>query len=137
MIVVDDHFVAGHLAVGSLGAVSDEVATTCSWWWRLSAAMSGSRSGALSSRFEAMGPAQRQAMARTVASLPRRLVILDLRELIPAMAALAGEHQLNQLAAEAIVVTEVLGASLVVGQDTPKVRETALHRGLPYRVSRV
>ncbi len=66
--------------------------------------------------------------------LPTRLVVVDLRALIPAMAALSAEHHLNQLAAEAVVAAEVLGAELVLARDTPKIRETARARGLPYRV---
>ena len=33
-----------------------------------------------------------------------------------------------------VVVAEVLGAELVVRQDTPTIRETAAARGIPYRV---
>lgn len=135
MIVVDDHFIARRLATGSLGAPTDQVATTCSWWWRLSAALAGSRAGALSGRFIALDPAQRRALSHTVATLANRLVILDHRELISAMAALAADHSLNQLAAEAVVVTEVLGAGLLLSQDTPRIREVANERGLSYQVT--
>ncbi|MGH9095352.1 MAG: hypothetical protein ACRDXE_09355 [Acidimicrobiales bacterium] len=140
MILVDDHVVAARLASGGVGAVAGrelvpgEVATTCSWWWRLSSALAGEHSGALSSYFAALGPGARLAVSRVVGSLPSRLVILDIRDLIPAMAVLSGEHMLNQLAAEAVVAAEVLQADLVVGRDTPKIRETAGRRGLPYRV---
>jgi len=41
---------------------------------------------------------------------------------------------LNQLSAEVVVVAEVLGAAIVVGQDTPAVRGTARERRLAYRV---
>lgn len=135
MIVVDDHFIAQRLAAGSLGDADEQVATTCSWWWRLSAALAGSRGGALARRVAMLDPSQRRALFRTVASLPRRILVVDIRELIPAMAALSAVHHLNQLAAEAVVVAELLGADLVVSQDTPTVRHAATARGLSYRVA--
>lgn len=135
MIVVDDHFIAHRLAEGSLGHESQRVATTCSWWWRLSSALAGGRGGALSGRFASLHPSQRRALTRTVAALPQRLVILDVRELVPAMAALSADHHLNQLAAEAIVVAEVLDSGFLVRQDTPKIREIAVERGLDYQIS--
>ncbi len=50
------------------------------------------------------------------------------------MAVLSVEHNLNLLAAEAIVAAEILEAELVVRQDTPKIRETAAARGIRYRI---
>jgi hypothetical protein len=138
VILVDDHLIAHRLAKGGFGSPVGEppvtVATTCSWWWRLSAALTRSRGGALTRHFTRVGPAGLWALQRTVARLPHTIRILDLRELIPAMAVLSAEHDLNLLAAEALVAAEVLGAELVVGQDTPKIRETAVARGIPYRL---
>jgi hypothetical protein len=137
LILVDDHFIAHRLAAGGLGSGTTPpptVATTCSWWWRLSAALAGTRSGAISAHFGALDPSQRSALGRTVAGLPERIVILDLRELIPAMAVLSAQHDLNLLAAEAVVAAEVLGAEFVLRQDTPKIRETADARGVRYRL---
>ncbi len=134
-MLVDDHLIALRLVTGSFGSTIDRASTTCSWWWRLSAALAGERGGALSRRVGSLEPVQRVALSRAIAALPQRLVILDLRQLIPAMAVLSAEHNLNLLAAEAIVAAEVLGAGLVVGQDTPKIRETARQRGLSYQVA--
>jgi len=137
VILVDDHLIAGRLASGGLGSSTlpgspTRVATTCSWWWRLSAALAGTRGGAITRHFAAVEPGARSGLERTIARLPDRLMILDLRDLIPAMAVLAAEYDLNLLAAEAVVAAEVLGADLVVRQDTPKIRETAAARGIPY-----
>jgi hypothetical protein len=138
VILVDDHLIAHRIAAGGMGSAVREpparVATTCSWWWRLSAALSGSRSGANTRHFGDIDSTTRSALERTVAKLPDRIVILDLRDLIPAMARLSAEHNLNLLAAEAVVAAEILGAELVVRQDTPKIRDTAAARGIRYRL---
>lgn len=63
------------------------------------------------------------------------MLVLDVRELIPAMAALSGEHKLNQLVAEAIGSAAVLDAELVVAMYTPKLRDIAAARGLRYRLA--
>lgn len=138
MILVDDHLIAHRLAAGGLGAGRRDlpvaVATTCSWWWRLSAALARGRSGAIGRHFTAVEPEARSALERTIVRLPERIPILDRRDLIPAMAVLSAEHDLNLLAAEAVVAAEVLGAEIVLRQDTPKIRETAAARGIPYRL---
>jgi hypothetical protein len=138
VILVDDHLIAHRLAAGGLGSAPSEpptrVATTCSWWWRLSAALAGARGGAITRHFAAVDPFARAGLERTVARLPDTVLMLDLRDLIPAMALLSAEHDLNLLAAEAVVAAEVLGAELVVRQDTPNIRETAAARGIPYRL---
>lgn len=134
MIVVDDHFIAAGLASGRSPAGAEAMATTCSWWWRLSSALAGGRGGALSAHFSEAGGAELEALRRTVAGLARRIQILDLRDLIPAMALLSGEHALDLMAAEAVVAAEVLGADLVVMVDAPKIRQAAEARGVSYRV---
>ena len=138
MILVDDHLIADRLAQGSLalgpGELPARVATTCSWWWRLSAALAGTSGGAITRHFSAVQPGARTALQRTIARLPDSILILDLRDLIPAMAVLAAEHGLNLLTAEAVVAAEVLSAEVVVRQDTPTLRETAHARGIPYRL---
>jgi len=141
VILVDDHLIAHRLATGMLGSTlpgaPTGVATTCSWWWRLSASLAGTPGGAITRHFAAVELDARAALQQTIARLPDILLILDLRDLIPAMAVLAAEHGLNRLAAEAVVAAEVLGADLVVRQDTPKIREIAAARGVPYRLDSV
>jgi hypothetical protein len=139
VILVDDHLIAHRLATGRLGSASGKpppgVATTCSWWWRLSAALAGTRGGAITRYFTPrVAPGAQSALQRTIARLPDTILILDLRDLIPAMAVLSAQHDLNLLAAEAVVAAEVLGAEVVVRHDTPKIRETAAARGIPYRL---
>ncbi|MGH9067051.1 MAG: hypothetical protein ACRD0J_06135 [Acidimicrobiales bacterium] len=132
-VVVDDHHVAARLAAGTLGS-TPAIATTCSWWWRLASALTGSRSGSLSRHVARLDSRERSLIAHAVRSLPGRLIILDIRELIPAMAALSARYNLNQLAAEAVVAAEVLDADLIVATDAPKIRDTAAARGVSYRV---
>ena len=138
MILVDDHLIAHRLAAGGFSAGRPDrpiaVATTCSWWWRLSAALARDRGGSIGRHFSMVGPEARSALEQTIARLPERITTLDLRDLIPAMAVLSAEYDLNLLAAEAVVAAEVLGAEIVVRQDTPKIRETAAARGIPYRL---
>lgn len=140
MILVDDHVIAHRLATGdplpAPGSSQPRMATTCSWWWRLSAALGGTRGGAITRHFALLQPSARLALQRTIARLPDRVLILDLRDLIPPMALLAAEHNLNLLAAEAIVAAEVLGAEVVVRQDTPRIRDIAAVRGISYRLDR-
>lgn len=57
------------------------------------------------------------------------ILIVDIRELISALAALSAVHHLNQLAADAVVVAELLGADLVVSQDTSTVRQAVTAEG--------
>lgn len=43
-------------------------------------------------------------------------------------------YRLNLLAAEALVAADALEADIVVGQDTPRLREAARVRGITYLV---
>lgn len=137
MILVDDHYVLDQLTTAPR-PTQQAVATTCSWWWRLSSALTGGRGGSLSRYLGRMSPIQQKGLRRTVEQLHHHLVILDFRDLVPAMALASADHGLNQLGAEALVVAETLSASIVVGrarrssagQHTPAVSATrpALHR---------
>src|SRR5215213_266494 len=111
--------------------MSTPLATTCTWWWRLASAVHGGRGGALSRR---LAPQQLGPAVRAIDRLRENVEILDLRALIPTMGGLASTFRLNLLAAEALVAAEVLGADIVVGQDTPRLREAARVRGITYLV---
>ncbi|MGI9120217.1 MAG: hypothetical protein ACR2G7_08885 [Acidimicrobiales bacterium] len=133
MILVDDHYVLDQLTTAP-GPTQQAVATTCSWWWRLSSALTGGRGGALS-RYLSLSPIQQEGLRRTVEQLPHHLVILDFRDLVPAMALASAAHGLNQVGAEALVVAETLSASIVVGRDTPNLRRAAQARSISYEIS--
>jgi len=133
LTLIDDHRVLD-LLTNPRAAKTGGYATTCSWWWRLASALSGSRRGALSRRTAGFDPAAREALLATVGRLREHLVIVDLGDLIPAMAVLSRIQPLNQLAAEAIVAAEVLEAPIEVAIDTPPIRSLAATRGVPYRV---
>lgn len=50
------------------------------------------------------------------------------------MSRVAATFRLNLVASEALVAAEVLRADIVVGQDTPRLREAARVRGVTYLV---
>ena len=126
MILVDDQLLVTRLRdPRSLRSM----ATTCCWWWRLASAVAGGREGALSRRLQHTGVPR-----ATVNELPEVMTVLDLRELVPMMSVLASAFRLNLLAAEALAAAETLGADIVVGQDTPRLREAARVRGITYLV---
>ena len=50
------------------------------------------------------------------------------------MSRIAASFRLNLLAAEALAAAITLGADIVVGQDTPRLREAARVRGITYLV---
>ena len=134
MILVDDHLLATHLTgdlAPSAGPV--EMATTCAWWWRLAAALTGGRRGSLARHFGTALDAD-STPVEIVHRVPERVTVLDLRDLIPSMSRVAARYRLNLLAAEALVAADVLGADIVVGQDTPRLREAARVRGITYLV---
>jgi len=134
VILVDDTLALRMLTNGALIVDDDQVATTCSWWWRLTSALHGGRGGFLSRRIERQPPTVRQSLEVLIERLDQRLHVVDLRRLIPVMGPAAGVHRLNFLAAEALTAAVLLGADIVVGQDTPRLREAARVRGITYLV---
>jgi hypothetical protein len=134
VIVVDDGLLLRMLSNGAVMVEADAVATTCAWWWRLAARLGGAGGGPLARRLAHLDPAQRRALARTVADLPEWIAVPERRELVPAMAALAARFRLDPAAAEAVVAAEVLDAELVLATDVGAIRTVAAARGVAYRV---
>ena len=54
--------------------------------------------------------------------------------MVPMMSRVATTYRLNLLASEALVAAELLGADIVVGRDTLRLREAARVRGITYLV---
>jgi hypothetical protein len=131
--VIDDHRLLSLLTAPELP--SGRYATTCSWWWRLTSAFAGHRSGALTRRLESLDRGIASAFRQTVRALPAHLEIVDLRLLIPAMGVLAQDHAVNQLAAEAVAAAAYLETSIEVEIDTPQIRAAAHASRIEYHVS--
>lgn len=135
MILIDDHLLAAHLGESrAVAPGSVSLATTCSWWWRLAAAVSGDRGGALSRILDPTAPGADPTSALAIERVRHEVTVLDLRDLIPNMARVAARYRLNLLAAEALVAADALGADIVVGQDAPRLRAAARVRGITYLV---
>lgn len=125
MIIVDDALLLAVLAGTApdefaASFVVAEVATTGSWYWRLSRALHDRRSsGALSRAFAELG-AQRQAAVRaSVERLPPEVALPSLRRLVPVMTKFDVGQQLNMLTAEAIAAAIVLDGSIAVTTTSP------------------
>lgn len=130
--VVDDHRLLTLLT--SETPPAGRFATTCSWWWRLTSAGSGRRRGALSRRIDGLDPVVGAALHEVIRALPSRLEVVDMRVLMPAMGALAAQHAVNQLAAEAVAAAAYLDTSIEVEIDAPGIRAAARAEGVGYRV---
>jgi hypothetical protein len=118
VILVDDHVLAAHIGGGRrVGPEGGALATTCSWWWRL-----------------AVATGRRGAPAHAVDTLPASVLVLERRDLLPAMSRVARAFRLSLLAAEALVAAEALRADIIVGQDTPRLRQACRVRGVTYLV---
>ncbi len=120
MIVVDDRLLLD-VVVGSATPVVEpflrvlerrELFTTGYWYWRLARAIAHPTGGSLSGPFAAMTEDDQRKVLGAMASLPDSIGILNLRRLVPVMAALPG--QLNILTAEAVATAIVLDASVAV-----------------------
>jgi hypothetical protein len=130
--LIDDHRLISLLT--SSEPPPGRYATTCSWWWRLTSALAGHRSGALTRRLESLDDGIASAIRETVRALPAYFEVVDLRLLIPAMGELSEGHVVNQLAAEAVAAAAYLETSIEVEIDTPQVRVTAYAEQVDYRV---
>jgi hypothetical protein len=118
VILVDDHVLAAHIGGSrTVGPEGGGLATTCSWWWRLALAIE--RRG---------GPAD------AVDGLASAIRVPERAHLLPAMARVASAYRLNVVAAEALAAAELLDADVVVGQDTPRLRQACRVRGVTYLV---
>jgi hypothetical protein len=120
VILVDDQVLAAH--IGGARAVGPEgggIATTCSWWWRL-----------------AMAIGRLDEPESLVATLADSIHVPERTRLFPAMAELGAAYRLSVMAAEALAAAEALGADIVCGQDTPRLRQACRVRGVTYLVRR-
>ena len=120
MIVIDDALLLGVLAGAAPSsvqeaAVASQLATTGSWYWRLTRAVFDERStGSLSRAFAGLADDEQERVRDGLHSLPAEIGLASLRKLVPVMAALDRGRRLNLLTAEAIAAALVLDADIVV-----------------------
>ncbi|HVM54996.1 MAG TPA: hypothetical protein VM262_17560 [Acidimicrobiales bacterium] len=140
MIVVDDALLGAVLAGTAPGDVAaaftvGDIATTGSWYWRLSRALRDQRSaGALSRSFGMLSPSRQAAVLASVERLPPEIALPSLRRLVPVMTALDVGRQLNLLTAEAVAAAVVLDASIAVTTTSPLMSQSCDRLGIDLRV---
>ena len=135
MIVLDDRLLFEVLSgaetadVARLGA--DGVATTFSWYYRLSRAISTGRvDGSLTREFAALIDDRRTYVHRLLEDLPSGVEILHPRDLVPSMSAVAALTSVNFLTAEAIATSLILEAPIVVSTRSALMERAASEAGV-------
>ncbi|MEJ7846027.1 MAG: hypothetical protein WKF93_10310 [Acidimicrobiales bacterium] len=133
-VVLDDALLLEWL-VGDLDTGGDQVATTGSWWFRLTRALLRSGDGVLARRMAAAPEDARRRLLEDVLQLPGTVAVLHPRQTVPVAAGLSAAHGLNLLAADALATAHVLGGRLLVSaaDDGPRLRATAASLGIAYR----
>jgi hypothetical protein len=120
VIVVDDALLLAVLAGTApedlqAALVDSEVATTGSWYWRLSRALHDPAStGALSRALADLDPPRQARLLAATERLPTEIALPSLRRLVPVMTALDVGRPLNLLTAEAIAAAIALDATIAV-----------------------
>lgn len=140
MIVVDDTLLLGVLAgsasLASLGPAAADVATTGSWYWRLTrAVLDGRSTGALTQAFNRL-PADDQGRVREgLVVLLAEIGLLSFRRVVPVMAALdSGQRRLNLLTAEAVASAVLLEADIATTTRSSLLDDTCQRLGIQVRL---
>ena len=109
-VIIDDHLLLAALAGTEPAALreamtSEAVYTTGCWYYRLArATSSGAGTGSLSGELAALDPMRRVRARASLERLPDAIGLISQRTVVPVMAALRVERQLNMLNAEALAV---------------------------------
>jgi hypothetical protein len=138
--VIDDHLLrdllSGQLSPEFADLLHDfEPATTNLYFHRLCRSVVAGRGGVLTGW---LSEAHRQALGRSLTTVPETMEIVPMRVLAYRMAEIASVHGVATLGAEAIACAEHLRAPLCVweGDDGPRTRSGAMAVGTPYRIVR-
>ena len=119
-VLIDDHVLGRTLTETltetDLDAIDEDIiATTGCWYYRLCHAVRSPRiTGALSSPFTALPPDLQQRSIATLLHLPEEIVLMNLRDIAPTMAALVDRYPLNLLSIEALSAATAIGAAVVL-----------------------
>lgn len=130
MIVVDDHhlldLLASNPAPGVRGRMGDGVATTSSWYYRLTRAItSGATGGSLSRRFSQLPTRTQDELQAKLHDLPPWVSLVDTRRLVPVMASCAARSPSNFLTIEAVAAALLLDATVIVSVASPQIDRVA------------
>jgi hypothetical protein len=140
VIVVDDALLLGVLA--STGPedlqaafAAGEIATTGSWYWRLSRALHDTASsGALSRVFSELDPSSQARVLDATVSLPSEITLPSLRRLVPIMIVLDTGRRLNLLTGEALAAAVALDADVAVTTRSPLLDAACQRLGVHVRL---
>lgn len=130
MIVVDDHHLLDLLSADPIPELSQRiaqgVATTSSWYYRLSRAMtSGATSGSLSRRLHELPAFRQQELQAKLTELPQWITLVETRLLVPVMSWCARRTPSNFLTIEAVSTALVLDAAVIVSVASPQIDRVA------------
>lgn len=119
MIVVDDRLLFGVLSGTETPEfaqhASGGIAKTFSWYYRLSRALSTERvDGSLTRQFAALTDERRIYVHKLLEDLPSRIEMLHPRDVVPPMSAIAALTSVNFITAEAVSVSMILEAPILV-----------------------
>ena len=135
MIVVDDRLLfevlSGTETAEFAQHASGGIATTFSWYYRLSRALATERvDGSLTRQFAALTDKRRSHVHSLLEDLPSRIELLHPRDLVPPMSAVAALTSVNFLTAEAISVSMILEAPILVSTRSPLMERAAAIAGV-------
>ena len=136
-VVLDDHLLRDLLAARPPAGLrrilrTRTPATTNLYYVRLCRSVVSAGGGAITGTWS---PPIRQALGRTLVTLPDEIRVVGLRSLAYDVAVLADAHGLSTLGAEAIAACHALDAPLYVAEsdDGPRIRAAAAANGISYR----
>ena len=135
VIVVDDRLLfevlSGTAAAEFAERASDGIATTFSWYYRLSRALSTDRiDGSLTRQFASLSDDRRNYVHGLLEDLPATVEMLHPRDLVPSMSAIAALTSVNFLTAEAIGVSMILEAPILVSTQSALMTRAAAMAGV-------
>ena len=135
MIVVDDRLLfeilSGTETIELAQRAAGGIATTFSWYYRLSRAISTGRiDGSLTREFAALSDDRRTYVHRLLEDLPNTVEMVHPRELVPSMSAVAALTSVNFLTAEALAASLILEAPIVVSTRSTLMDRAASRAGV-------
>lgn len=139
MIVVDDRLLFEVLSGTETAEFAEHavggIATTFSWYYRLSRALSTGRvDGSLTREFAALSDDRRRYVHGLLEDLPNTIEMIHPRDLVPPMSAVAALTTVNFLTAEAIAASLVLEAPIAVSTRSALMGRAAAVAGVEYFV---